>query len=160
MDPRPQGHYPLCPSSPPPERIPKPTPKFCVYSGNYKIVSQASTCKGKALGYSKDCNTTNVALTSPASIWALKASASGKVAKPTGVAASKTTCAGKNLSVPKGKTAKLGGAAWKLNIVPAGDGKHCDIVNLKNSNGFVGVSSKCDKVAVFKIPQSFKLIKV
>lgn len=157
QDPKDTTRY--APPPPPPEKIPTP-PKVCVYSGSYKIVPVAAACKGKSLSYSKDCKTTGVAISSPASLWTLKASSSGKVAKPTTVSAIKTTCDAKNLAVSKGKTAKLGGSAWKWGIVPAGDGTKCEIVNLRSADGFVGVSSACDKVTLFKRAQSFKLIKV
>jgi hypothetical protein len=70
-------------------------------------------------------------------VWEFRTTAVDGESDPTNIeATARTDCRDRNLAAPRNpsKSLRVGGGAWKWQIVPAGSGTSCDSVNLISQN--------------------------
>ena len=149
--------------SPPPSPAPVPSPPsplVCTYKGLYRISPLTGSCKNYYLasGTSSNCKNTAVKLRKSYQVkpkysrikWELDTQSTENKGKAGRVMASAMDkCKSKYLAAPSDPTnLKLGGNAWKWQVVPRPDANKCDEVNLISQNrlsksAYLQVSSSC-----------------
>ena len=150
--PPPPDASPPPPPSPEPEPIPDPSPPpprplVCRYNGDYTIRSTYSRCNKYYLASATDrkCSRDDVDLktfrqvsSKPSRrVWEFSTTAVDGESDPTNIeATARSDCRDKNLAAPSNpsKGLRVGGRAWKWQVVPAGSGTSCDSVNLISQN--------------------------
>lgn len=152
--PPPPDASPPPPPSPKPEPIPDPSPPpppprplVCRYNGDYTIRSTYYKCSKYYLASATDkkCSQDDVDLktfrqvsSSPSRrVWELSTTAVDGESDPTNIeATARSECRDRNLAAPSNpsKGLRVGGRAWKWQVVPSGSGTSCDSVNLISQN--------------------------
>ena len=156
------------PPPPSPQPIPNPSPPpprplVCRYNGDYTIRSTYFKCNKYYLASATDrqCSDDDVELKTyrqvssrpSRRVWEFSTTAVDGESDPTNIeATARSDCRDRNLAAPRNpsKGLRVGGRAWKWQIVPAGSGTSCDSVNLisqnrlrNNDRPYLAVLSNC-----------------